>query len=86
MTEILIDRTGQPEVIAAPATGSRAVHIEAVEDQAAAAARNLATRAFCCRPHRFYRAFNNLRYSPVSREVVGIAAFRKPDVPSAEMN
>jgi DMSO reductase iron-sulfur subunit len=27
------------------------------------------------RPHRFYRAFNNLRYSPVSREVAGIAAF-----------
>ena len=27
------------------------------------------------RPHRFYRAFNNLRYSPVSREVAGIALF-----------
>lgn len=27
------------------------------------------------KPHRFYRAFNNLRYSPVSREVVGIAVF-----------
>lgn len=27
------------------------------------------------KPHRFYRAFNNLRYSPVSREVAGIAAF-----------
>ena len=27
------------------------------------------------RPHRFYRAFNNLRYSPVSREVAGIAVF-----------
>jgi DMSO reductase anchor subunit len=27
------------------------------------------------RPHRFYRAFNNLRYSPVSREVAGIAMF-----------
>ena len=27
------------------------------------------------RPHRFYRAFNNLRYSPVSREVAGIAIF-----------
>lgn len=27
------------------------------------------------RPHRFYRAFNNLRYSPVSREVAGVAVF-----------
>ena len=27
------------------------------------------------RPHRFYRAFNNLRLSPVSREVAGIALF-----------
>ena len=27
------------------------------------------------KPHRFYRAFNNLRHSPVSREVVGIAVF-----------
>ncbi len=27
------------------------------------------------KPHRFYRAFNNLRYSPVSREVAGIAIF-----------
>jgi len=27
------------------------------------------------RPHRFYRAFNNLRWSPVSREVAGIAVF-----------
>jgi DMSO reductase iron-sulfur subunit len=27
------------------------------------------------RSHRFYRAFNNLRYSPVSREVAGIAVF-----------
>jgi len=27
------------------------------------------------RPHRFYRAFNNLRHSPVSREVAGIAVF-----------
>jgi DMSO reductase anchor subunit len=27
------------------------------------------------RPHRFYRAFNNLRHSPVSREVAGIALF-----------
>ncbi len=27
------------------------------------------------RPHRFYRAFNNLRYSPVSREVASIAVF-----------
>jgi len=26
-------------------------------------------------PHRFYRAFNNLRNSPVSREVAGIAVF-----------
>jgi len=27
------------------------------------------------RPRRFYRAFNNLRWSPVSREVAGIALF-----------
>ena len=27
------------------------------------------------KPHRFYRAFNNLRYSPVSREVASIAVF-----------
>ena len=27
------------------------------------------------KPHHFYRAFNNLRYSPVSREVAGIAVF-----------
>lgn len=27
------------------------------------------------RPHRFYRAFNNLKYSPVSREVAGVAVF-----------
>ncbi len=27
------------------------------------------------KPHRFYRAFNNLRTSPVSREVAGIAVF-----------
>ncbi len=27
------------------------------------------------KPHRFYRAFNNLRYSPVSREVAAIAIF-----------
>jgi DMSO reductase iron-sulfur subunit len=27
------------------------------------------------RPHRFYRAFNNLRHSPVSREVAAIAVF-----------
>ncbi|MCK4952139.1 MAG: dimethyl sulfoxide reductase anchor subunit, partial [Gammaproteobacteria bacterium] len=27
------------------------------------------------KPHRFYRSFNNLRYSPVSREVAGIAVF-----------
>jgi DMSO reductase iron-sulfur subunit len=27
------------------------------------------------KPYRFYRAFNNLRYSPVSREVAGIAVF-----------
>jgi DMSO reductase anchor subunit len=27
------------------------------------------------RPHRFYRAFNNLRYSPVSREVAAVAVF-----------
>ena len=27
------------------------------------------------KPHLFYRSFNNLRYSPVSREVAGIAVF-----------
>ncbi len=27
------------------------------------------------KPHRFYRAFNNLRYSPVSREVATLALF-----------
>jgi len=27
------------------------------------------------KPQRFYRAFNNLRYSPVSREVAGLAVF-----------
>lgn len=27
------------------------------------------------KPHRFYRAFYNLRYSPVSREVAGLAVF-----------
>jgi len=27
------------------------------------------------KPHRFYRAFYNLRYSPVSREVAGVAVF-----------
>ncbi len=27
------------------------------------------------KPHRFYRAFNNLRYSPVSREIAAIAVF-----------
>lgn len=27
------------------------------------------------RPHRFYRAFNNLKFSPVSREVAGVAVF-----------
>jgi DMSO reductase anchor subunit len=27
------------------------------------------------RPHRFYRAFNNLKYSPVSREVAAVAVF-----------
>ncbi|MBI5449788.1 MAG: dimethyl sulfoxide reductase anchor subunit [Gammaproteobacteria bacterium] len=27
------------------------------------------------KPHRFYRAFNNLRYSPVSREVASLALF-----------
>lgn len=27
------------------------------------------------KPHRFYRAFNNLQYSPVSREVASIAVF-----------
>ncbi len=27
------------------------------------------------KPHRFYRAFNNLKYSPVSREVAGVAVF-----------
>ncbi|MDX2502933.1 MAG: dimethyl sulfoxide reductase anchor subunit [Gammaproteobacteria bacterium] len=27
------------------------------------------------KPHRFYRAFNNLKHSPVSREVAGVALF-----------
>jgi len=27
------------------------------------------------KPHRFYRAFNNLKYSPVSREVASVAIF-----------
>ena len=27
------------------------------------------------KPHRFYRAFNNLKYSPVSREVAAVAVF-----------
>jgi len=27
------------------------------------------------KPHRFYRAFNNLRYSPVSREIAAMAVF-----------
>jgi len=27
------------------------------------------------KPHRFYRAFNNLKYSPVSREVASVAVF-----------
>ena len=27
------------------------------------------------RPHRFYRGFNNLRYSPVSREIAGVSLF-----------
>jgi DMSO reductase iron-sulfur subunit len=27
------------------------------------------------KPHRFYRGFNNLRLSPVSREIVGVSAF-----------
>ncbi len=27
------------------------------------------------KPHRFYRGFNNLRYSPVSREIAGISGF-----------
>ncbi len=27
------------------------------------------------RPHRFYRGFNNLRYSPVSREIAGVSMF-----------
>jgi len=27
------------------------------------------------KPHRFYRAFNNLKYSPVSREVASVALF-----------
>ena len=27
------------------------------------------------KPHRFYRAFNNLKYSPVSREVAALAVF-----------
>ncbi len=27
------------------------------------------------KPHRFYRGFNNLRYSPVSREIAGVTLF-----------
>ncbi len=27
------------------------------------------------KPHRFYRGFNNLRHSPVSREIAGVTAF-----------
>lgn len=27
------------------------------------------------KPHRFYRGFNNLRWSPVSREIAGVAGF-----------
>ncbi len=27
------------------------------------------------KPHRFYRGFNNLRYSPLSREIAGVSAF-----------
>ncbi len=27
------------------------------------------------KPHRFYRGFNNLRWSPVSREIAGVSAF-----------
>jgi DMSO reductase anchor subunit len=27
------------------------------------------------RPHRFYRGFNNLRHSPLSREIAGVTAF-----------
>ena len=27
------------------------------------------------KPHRFYRGFNNLRYSPVSREILGVTVF-----------
>ncbi|HMB58721.1 MAG TPA: DmsC/YnfH family molybdoenzyme membrane anchor subunit [Xanthomonadales bacterium] len=27
------------------------------------------------KPHRFYRGFNNLRYSPVSREILGVTLF-----------
>lgn len=27
------------------------------------------------KPHRFYRGFNNLRYSPVSREIAGVSLF-----------
>jgi DMSO reductase iron-sulfur subunit len=27
------------------------------------------------KPHRFYRGFNNLKYSPLSREIAGISAF-----------
>ncbi len=27
------------------------------------------------KPHRFYRGFNNLRHSPVSREIAGVSAF-----------
>lgn len=27
------------------------------------------------KPHRFYRGFNNLRYSPISREIAGVSGF-----------
>jgi DMSO reductase anchor subunit len=27
------------------------------------------------KPHRFYRGFNNLRLSPVSREIAGVSMF-----------
>ena len=27
------------------------------------------------KPHRFYRGFNNLKYSPLSREIAGVSAF-----------
>ena len=37
--------------------------------------RSCISTAHLGKPHRFYRAFNNLRWSPVSREVAGIAVF-----------